>query len=49
MRKRPSSLLVTAVLALLLIPAGVRLAHGKAVGPPEVAWKALTYEQRRRS
>jgi cytochrome c553 len=47
MRKRLSSVLVTAVLLLLLIPAGARVAQGKAVGPPEVAWKALTFEQKK--
>jgi cytochrome c553 len=49
MRKRLSSILVTTVLVLLFVaaPAGVRLAEGKAVGPPQVAWKAMTYEQKR--
>ena len=28
-------------------PAGVRHAQGKAVGPPEVAWKDLTYQQKK--
>lgn len=49
MRKRLSSILVTTVLVLLFVaaPTGVRLAEGKAVGPPQVAWKAMTYEQKR--
>ena len=49
MRKRPSSVLVTAVLALLFLfaPAGTGLARDKAVGPPEVAWKDMTYEQKK--
>jgi mono/diheme cytochrome c family protein len=49
MRKALSSTLVAAVVVLvfLVAPAGVRLAQGKVVGPPEVAWKELTYEQKR--
>jgi len=47
MRRRFSSVLFTASLVLLLIPSGVRLAHGKVVGPPEVAWKDMTYDQKK--
>ena len=49
MRNRLPSILGSAVLGLFLIaaPAGVRLAQGKAVGPPQVAWKAMTFEQKR--
>ena len=51
MRKSPSSLPVAASLALLVVvffvvvfaPAGVPAAQGKAVGPPEVAWKDMTF------
>ena len=38
---------VTAALALLLVPSGVRLASGKTVGPPEVAWKDMTFQQKK--
>lgn len=34
-------------LALLSLPAGVRPASGKTVGPPEVAWKDMTYQQKK--
>jgi mono/diheme cytochrome c family protein len=46
---RRSSILVTATatLALLLIPSGVRLASGKTVGPPDVAWKDMSFEQKK--
>jgi len=47
MRKRLSSILVSAVLVLLFVPAGVRVAQGKAVGPPQVAWKDMTYAQKK--
>ena len=40
-------LTVTATLALLLIPSGVRLASGKTIGPPEVAWKDMSFEQKK--
>ena len=48
MRKRLSSILFTATLVLLSIvtPSGVRLARGKTVGPPEVAWKDMTVKQK---
>ena len=45
-RRRPLSLLL-ATLALILIPSGVRLARAKTVGPPEVAWKDMTYAQKK--
>ena len=49
MRKRLAPILVTAVFVLLFVfaPTGVHLAQGKAVGPPQVAWKAMTYDQKR--
>jgi len=49
MQKRLPFIAVTAILVLFFIaaPAGVRLAQGKAVGPPEVAWKAMSFEQKR--
>lgn len=46
MRKRLSSVLITGVLVLLFVPVGVRLAQGKVVGPPQVAWKDMTYDQK---
>ena len=46
MRKRLSSVLVTATLVLLFVPSGVHLAEGKTVGPPEVAWKDMTFNQK---
>jgi mono/diheme cytochrome c family protein len=45
-RRRPLSLLL-ATLALILIPSGLRLARAKTVGPPEVAWKDMTYAQKK--
>lgn len=49
MRKPLASILVTAVVVLVFLaaPAGVRLAQGKVVGPPQVAWKDLTFDQKR--
>ncbi len=47
MHRRLSSVLVIATLALLLIPSGARLAWGKVLGPPEVAWKEMTFEQKK--
>ena len=49
MQKRLPFIAVTAVLVLSFIaaPTGVRLAQGKAVGPPQVAWKAMSFEQKR--
>lgn len=47
MRKRLSSGLITATLVLLFIPSGVHLAQGKTVGPPEVAWKDMTFKQKK--
>jgi hypothetical protein len=49
MRKQHSSILISAVvvLFLLLVPAGVRVTQGKTVGPPEVAWKDMTFQQKR--
>ena len=51
MRKRRLAGLVTLVLGLLLVPflpGGSRLAAGKAVGPPQVAWKDMTYGQKKK-
>jgi len=36
-----------AILSLTLLPAGAGQATTKVVGPPEVAWKDMTYPQRR--
>jgi mono/diheme cytochrome c family protein len=47
MRRRLSPVLSTATLVLLLIPSGVHLAWGKAIGPPEVAWKDMTVQQKK--
>jgi hypothetical protein len=47
MHGRLSWVLVVATLALLLVPSGVRLAEGKTVGPPDVAWKDMTFEQKK--
>ena len=47
MRKALSSILGTAVLLLILMPVGVRPAQGKAVGPPQVAWKDMTFDQKK--
>lgn len=47
MHRQLSTLLIVTPLALLLIPSGVRLARAKTVGPPEVAWKDMTFEQKK--
>jgi cytochrome c553 len=51
MRKILSSVLLTATLVLVVVaspsPSGVRHAQGKTVGPPEVAWKDMTFKQKR--
>jgi mono/diheme cytochrome c family protein len=47
MHRRLSSVLVISALASLLIPSGVRLARAKTVGPPEVAWKDMTFAQKK--
>jgi len=47
MHRRASFGLVVSTLALLLLPLGGRLASGKAVGPPEIAWKDMTYAQKK--
>ena len=47
MHRRPSSVLVLATLALLLVPSGVRLARAKTLGPPDVAWKDMTFVQKK--
>jgi cytochrome c553 len=50
MRKHVYSGLATAVLVFLFmpaVPAGIRSAVGKTVGPPEVAWKDMKYAQKK--
>ncbi len=47
MRRHPSPVLILATLTLLSIPAGIRPASGKVVGPPEVAWKDMTFQQKK--
>ena len=47
MRRHASSVLFIATFALLSIPAVVRSAPGKVIGPPDVAWKDMTYQQRK--
>jgi cytochrome c553 len=47
MRKRNSPILFTVTLVLLFTPSAVHLAHGAAVGPPEVAWKSMTFKQKK--
>ena len=46
-RRLPILVTVTAGLALLFVPSGVRPASGKTVGPPEVAWKDMTFAQKK--
>jgi len=47
MHRHASSVLFIATLASLSIPAGVRPAAANVVGPPEVAWKDMTYAQKK--
>lgn len=48
MRKLPFSLPIAAVAASFFVSVFVvRPAHGKTVGPPEVAWKNMTYDQKK--
>ena len=47
MRRSISSVLVMATLAVVSISSGGRSAAGKTVGPPEVAWKDMTYQQKK--
>jgi hypothetical protein len=49
MRKLLFSILAAGTIALLSLPtlSGLRLAEAKVVGPPQVAWKKMTYEQKR--
>jgi len=49
MRKHFPSVLVAGVFAIPLLAASssVGLAESKVVGPPQVAWKDLTYQQKR--
>jgi hypothetical protein len=46
MRQPVSLILVGAALVFLVVPAGVRVEQGKAVGPPAVAWKDMNYDQK---
>ncbi len=39
--------LFVATVVLCSIPVGERLARGKTVGPPEVAWKDMTFKQKK--
>jgi hypothetical protein len=47
MRKRHSQILVAIVVALLFVPSGIRPAQSKPVGPPEVAWKNMNFQQKK--
>jgi len=49
MRDQFFSILVFVTLALCLVPSGARTASAKdkVVGPPEVAWKNMTYAQKK--
>jgi hypothetical protein len=47
MRKRLVLFLSTAALGFILVPLASRPALGKDVGPPEVAWKDMTFKQKR--
>src|SRR5215831_15550003 len=47
MHRRVSLVLALASLSLVLLPTGVRPAQGKVPGPPEVAWKDMTYAQKK--
>jgi hypothetical protein len=47
MHPRSRLFLTLGTLTLILIPSGVRLASAKTVGPPEVAWKDMTYAQKK--
>jgi hypothetical protein len=47
MRRRLAVIASTAALAVLLIPLAAALAGGKSVGPPEVAWKDMSFKQKR--
>jgi len=44
---RTTPFFFTAVLLVTLAPTGVRLAEGKAVGPPQIAWKDMTFKQQK--
>ena len=44
---RTTPFFFTAVLLVTLAPTGVRLAEGKAVGPPQIAWKDMTFQQQK--
>jgi mono/diheme cytochrome c family protein len=44
---RHLSFALVAAAALLAFPSGVRLARAKTLGPPEVAWKDMTFAQKK--
>jgi mono/diheme cytochrome c family protein len=45
--RKPFPLILSTLLVLLFVPGAVRFAQGKAVGPPEVAWKDMTVPQKK--
>jgi hypothetical protein len=47
MSKRLSSTVFAAAFVILCISAGGRPALGKVVGPPQIAWKDMTYGQKK--
>ena len=47
MRNRLALVLSVAALALVLIPLASRPALSKVIGPPDVAWKDMTFKQKR--
>ena len=47
MSNRPFLFLLAAIVVPPLISASARQAQGKTPGPPEVAWKDMTYQQKR--
>ena len=47
MQKHLSLLLAAGVFVILFLTAGVRLAEAKVAGPPEVAWKDMTFAQKK--
>jgi mono/diheme cytochrome c family protein len=47
MRNRPLPILSSLPLALFLLPMAARPAHAKVVGPPEVAWKDMSFKAKK--
>jgi mono/diheme cytochrome c family protein len=49
MQRRPTSARFSVAFALLVLvsAAGARLAQGKVAGPPDVAWKDMTFAQKK--